>query len=759
MHASKGHQRRGLESLFIALYAFLTPVAALAQVADSATLRIRAIAHAAPLTRARVVSGPQIAETNTAGLAVLRLPAGHAVITISRIGYTPDTIGIALRAGQDTTIVASLEAQAQELESVVVAATRAERRVEDTPLRVEIVDEEEIAEKITMTPGDIAMMMNETPGLRVQTTSPSLGGANVRVQGLRGRYTLILVDGLPLYGGQAGGLGLLQIPPVDLGRVEVIKGTASALHGSSALGGVVNLISRRPSETAQREVLLNRTTRDGTDGVVYLANARVAGGSPWGATLLATGHRQEASDLDGDGWADLPGYERFVARPRLFYDTESGRSVFGTVGYTAEDRDGGTLPGRVAPDGSPYPERLRTRRIDAGLAARARLGAADLIHVRGSFVNQRHDHQFGSVEEHDLHRTWFGETSITLPRAPWTYVIGFAFQQEVYRNNSVSGFDYDAHIPAAFAQADFDAAPWLVLSGSARFDHHSEFGSLLSPRLSALVRLSDRDEAHTWTVRVSGGGGAFAPVPFTEETEVTGLAPLRLLQQLAVERSISASMDVNGTFHGEHGRVELNATLFGSRIREPIAEVRDTGTTGTGATFIALRNAPLPTETWGAEFLARFVRGVGRLTTFYTYLRGSEWDPVSATDRRSVPLAPRHAAGIVASLEQEGVSRLGLELYYTGRQTLDANPYRTTSPAYVVVGLLAERVFNTRIGRARLFVNAENLGNVRQTRFDPLVLPTRGEGGRWTVDAWTELTGFVLNGGVRVALGSPARMP
>jgi iron complex outermembrane receptor protein len=75
----------------------------------------------------------------------------------------------------------------------------------------------------------------------VQSTNPSLGGANVRIQGLRGRYSLILADGLPLYGGQAGGLGLLQIPPVDLGRVEVIKGTASALYGSSALGGVINL--------------------------------------------------------------------------------------------------------------------------------------------------------------------------------------------------------------------------------------------------------------------------------------------------------------------------------------------------------------------------------------------------------------------------------------------------------------------------------------------------------------------------------------
>ena len=76
-------------------------------------------------------------------------------------------------------------------------------------MRVEVLAREEVEEKMMMTPGDVAMMLNETSGLRVQTTSPSLGGAGVRVQGLRGRYTQILSDGLPLYGGQSGALGLL----------------------------------------------------------------------------------------------------------------------------------------------------------------------------------------------------------------------------------------------------------------------------------------------------------------------------------------------------------------------------------------------------------------------------------------------------------------------------------------------------------------------------------------------------------------------
>ena len=115
-------------------------------------------------------------------------------------------------------------------------------------MRVEVLEREEIEEKMLMTPGDIVMMLNEMGGMRVQATSPSLGAASVRIQGMRGRYTRFLSDGLPLFGEQVGSLGLLQIPPVDLGQVEVIKGVASALYGAGAMGGVVNLISRRPGQ-------------------------------------------------------------------------------------------------------------------------------------------------------------------------------------------------------------------------------------------------------------------------------------------------------------------------------------------------------------------------------------------------------------------------------------------------------------------------------------------------------------------------------
>ena len=110
-----------------------------------------------------------------------------------------------------------------------------------------------------------------------------------------------------------------------------------------------------------------------------------------------------------------------------------------------------------------------------------------------------------------------------------------------------------------------------------------------------------------------------------------------------------------------------------------------------------------------------------------------------------VPLTPRHSAGIVAMAESEDAGRIGLELYYTGRQRLDADPFRTYSRPYVIVGLLAER----RIGRFRVFVNGENLTDTRQTRWAPFYRPAPAADGRITVDAWAPLEGRTINGGIR----------
>ena len=789
-------------------------------VGPGATARITVQHDGAPVPAVRVRVLVDSAQTDTTngitdarGMVTLRVTPGARAFLLTRVGFRPDTLRTQLVAGQDTSFVVTMEALHTELSGMVVSATRSERRVEDTPLRVEVIDEEEIAEKVAMTPGDIAMMLNETSGLRVQTTNPSLGGANVRVQGLRGRYTLILADGLPLYGGQAGGLGLLQIPPVDLGRVEVIKGTASALYGSSALGGVINLVSRRPADEAERTILLNQTSRGGSDAV-YFGSGRPADGV--GYTLLAGAHRQGRRDLDADGWTDLPGYERFVVRPRLYLDNGRGRSAFLTTGVTAEDRTGGTMPDAPVPTGGAFRESLRTRRGDVGGLLRWTLGSkqsdsytyeADsdpvdsdthraVLSMRASAMQQQHNHVMGAQTEKDNHGTWFAEATIAKPTDRAVYVAGVAAQQDRYRNSTFANFNYTFTAPAAFVQADVDATTWLSLSSTARVDFHSHYGTVFNPRVSMLLRAPESPVLDGWTARFSAGTGAFAPTPFTEETEATGLAPLRALGNLSAERASGGSIDIGGPVRMGWGQLDLNTTAFGSRVTSALQVRSIGGTTPNGATRIELLNSAAPTRTWGGELLARLTRPLGggedddhddekpssergnhgaargeshgddhgddhgegavwRTTASMTLLRATECAPeqsVVQCVRRDVPLTPRVSAGLVSAVEWEGVQRVGLEVYYTGQQSLEENPYRQTSRPYVIVGLLGERVFKTPMGAMRVFVNLENITNVRQTRFDPLRLPARGMGGRWATDAWTDLVGFTTNAGIRWSL-------
>ena len=694
------------------------------------TLRIWVLADSAPVASAIIRAGASAAQTNDRGQAVLLLAPGAHIVTVARIGFRPESLSVVLRAQLDTSIMVHLEGQAAEMARVTVAATRSERRIEDVPLRVEVLSRDEVEEKMLMTPGDISMMLNETGGLRVQSTSPSLGGAGIRVQGLRGRYTLLLSDGLPLHGGQASSFGLLQIPPMDLAQVEVIKGVASALYGSAALGGVINLISRRPGDAPERELLVNQTTRNGSD-VVGWASDRL--NDWWGYTLLASGHRQSRVDVDHDGWTDLPGYERAVVRPRLFWSGDEGRSALLTLGTTLEKRRGGTLTGRLAPDGAPYDEALDTRRFDAGSIASAPVGTM-LLSARGSATVQLHGHQFGATRERDRHETYFAEATLRASRGSQSGVLGVALEQENYTGEDVTRFDYRHTTPAVFGQYDVDAGSRVAFTASVRLDAHSVFGTFVNPRLSMLVR-----GPMGWTARTSVGTGAFAPTPFTEETEVTGLGPVWALSNVRAERARSASLDIGGLV----GPFEVNATVFGSRIAAPLL-TREAGS----ASELEIINATEPTRTAGADGLLRLRTGAGSTTATYAYIRSTEQNAL-ATARQQVPLTPTHSAGLVSMWEREGRGRVGIEVYYTGSQFLDDNPYRNRSPAYVLYGAMGEY----RIGATRLFLNVENLGNVRMTDRQPLVRPTRGPGGRWTTDAWAPLDGRVINAGARFDFG------
>jgi outer membrane receptor for ferrienterochelin and colicins len=700
----------------------LGPVAA-AQT-QHAVVRVEVTSDDQPVEGASVVTGDVKGLTDAAGVAQLQTPVGLLRLTVSKEGFVDAATDVAAAAGDEVSVKVALVRQPTvEEEVIVVASTRTGRRLEEQPTRVEVLGREEIEEKMLMTPGDIVMMLNEMGGLRVQATSPAIGAASVRVQGMKGRYTRFLSDGLPLFGQQVGGLGLLQIPPMDLGQVEVIKGTASALYGAGAMGGVVNLLSRRPGATPVREVLVNRSTLGATDGVVFLSSQLRRG---WSASLLGGGHGQSRDDVDGDGWADVAGYARGIARPRLFWDGGDGRSAFVTAGVTYENRKGGTVDGAVLPaTGGSYREALDTRRYDVGATGQALWKGRYVLTARGALAWQRHDHVFGPTRERDAHDTAFAEVALRGAVGRHTWVAGGAYERDAYTPRDVPQFAYTYQTPGIFVQDDINLTGWLSVSASGRVDVHNEYGTFFSPRLAALVRASG------WTSRVSLGQGFFASTALTEETEAAGLTNLQIVRPLKAERGRSASLDLTRTA----GPGTYTVTAFASRVTDPIAVERE-------ARYVVF-NRDQPSTNVGVELLGTLRRGPFAATSTYTYVCSKE---DTGNGQADTALTPRHSAGLVGMWEPEGVGRVGLELYYTGRQRLEVNPYRDTSTPYVIVGLLVER----RLGKVRVFLNAENLTDVRQTRHDPLLRQTQSADGRWTVDAWAPLDGRVVNGGIRV---------
>ena len=499
--------------------------------AQTATIRVEVVKSTGePVSGAEVVvTGiTHLADDN--GVVALSVPEGRVQVTVLQEGFIPITVPVDVVAGQERLVrVELVEELVVEEEVTVVASTRTERRIEDQAMRVEVLNREEVEEKMLMTPGDIGMMLNETGGLRVQTTSPSLGASSVRIQGMRGRYTRFLSDGLPIFGSQPSGLGLLQIPPMDLNQIEVIKGRR----------GLHSTVQEHLAESSTFSLVVRATNRSTSSSSTSRHGARQTAscGCPrrcptdGGVTFLGGGHFQHQTDVDGDGWSDLAHYERGVVRPRLFWDDGQGQSFFLTVGTTLENRNGGTQPGAVLPaTGLPYPEALQTRRFDVGALWQSPVAGRYVVTARATTARQWHDHQFGEVLERDRHSTDFGEVTLRGASGAHTWVGGLAVEQDAYTPTDVPHFAYTYTTPGVFIQDDIDIRPWLAISISGRLDHHSEYGTFFSPRASALLRSGN------WSTRISTGSGFFGPSVLTEETEAAGLTRLEVEGPLQAER-------------------------------------------------------------------------------------------------------------------------------------------------------------------------------------------------------------------------------
>jgi iron complex outermembrane receptor protein len=619
----------------------------------------------------------------------------------------------------------------EEIDEIVVTSTRSRRSFEELPTRVEVLGGEEINEKANMKPGDIRMLLNESTGIYVQQTSATSFNSTIRMQGLDGKYTQLLRDGMPLYSGFSGGLSLLQIAPLDLRQVEVIKGANSTLYGGGAIAGLVNLVTRRPADEPDLSVLLNGTSAGGLDASAFYS----ASGDSTGTTVFASFNASEGYDPAGISLSAIPEFERWTLNPKLFVYGQDSELILG-VSLVKEDRLGGDMS-YIAGNRSQtaYYEDSSTFRFSSQLEYSQLLDSGNEIVIRNSISHFDRELLVPGFGFSGTQLSSFSEAHLLGNSNTVDWVVGLNIWTEEFDHDSgvlETQIDYDQQTAGIFAQGARTMSDDLTLEAGLRLDYDSDYGGFVLPRLS-LLYTGIKDVS----IRLGGGLGYKLPTPFSEEAEriqYRGLRPLQL-SGLEAEESAGVNADINRSWQlSDSLSLDLNLLGFYTRVDNPLLlEMQD-------ERFHAYKQ-PIPyIDTRGTE-----INAVWRWFDYKFFLGYTRADVEQhlRTEAREATLIPNDRVNMVFVYEKEDDIRIGLEAYYYSQQTLESG---AKSPDYWIFGLMAEKIFSEDFS---VFLNFENFGDTRQTRDGPIY--TGSIANPEFVDIYAPLDGYVVNGGVKLS--------
>lgn len=668
---------------------------------------------------------------DSTGKAVFtNIPNGEQTFSISFVGFEEKEIHISfpISTNEPYSILLN-ESEEHEEEEVVVTATRTSRTIANLPTRTEVISGEELAEKGNMKPGDIRMMLNESTGIQTQQTSATSYNSGIRIQGLDGRYTQILRDGYPLYAGFSGGLSLLQIAPLDLKQVEVIKGSSSTLYGGGAIAGLVNLVSKTPGAKRELNLLANGTSAKGLDLSAFYSERY----GKIGLTVFGSRNSNGAFDPADIGLTAIPKFERYTINPRLFVYGKNTTADMG-VSYITEDRIGGNV-NYIKNGGTGFFEKNNTDRVTAQLGIAHRLNDHSTLQLKNSY--SRFDRSI-AVPEYAfdaLQQSSFSEFTWNRKGNKADWVIGanlITDNLRETRKSSDPARNYDYVTFGAFIQNAWDLTDKLTVEMGLRGDYVNEYGFELLPRLSAMYRIGS-----AITTRIGGGFGYKPPTIFTEDAERMQFRHILPVDVNATrnERSVGGNWDINFSKQLGAFGFSLNHMFFYTRLNRPLTLV------AAGGNNLEFANANGYVDTKGMETNLRLTFGDFKLFLGYTYTdANTHFDH----DKQWLPLTARHRLNNVLMYEIEEKWKIGLEAYYYSKQQLSDG---ATGKSYWITGLMAEKIWE----RFSIFINFENFSNTRQTRFDTIY--TGSIDNPVFRDIYAPVDGFVVNGGIKIRLG------
>ncbi|MBK7374762.1 MAG: TonB-dependent receptor [Chitinophagaceae bacterium] len=673
--------------------------------------------------------------SDTGGLAELKnIPGGKQVIVFSHTGYETRTETFIFPLAKDEVVEILLAEISEEMEEVVLQTTRTSRTIANTPTRVETIDGEELDEKGNMRPANVSMLLHESTGMQVQQTSATSGNASIRVQGLDGRYTQLLKDGYPSFGNFASGLSILEIPPLDLKQVEVIKGPASTLYGGGAIAGVVNFISKMPGEKAEYNFMFNQSHIGQTNIGAYASQKR----GRFGYAFLGLYNFQKAYDVDKDDFSELPKSNNFTINPRLFFYPGPSLTIMLGNSFTKGLNTGGDMEmikGNPAP-GHSYFEKNRTLRNTTTLEADKRFANRNVLKLKQSVsIFDRHinipNYEFSGQSTNS-----FTDLSLLFFKQKHTLIGGLNFVYDKFTQEIINTQDTRTFTSGIYLQDTWDISDRLKLESGIRVDHsalrnnnYSENQTFVLPRISALFKLTDKVSS-----RIGGGLGYKMPTIFTEQTESMQYRDILPLSNVVAERSAGGTADINyKTTIGGHLLFSINQLFFYTSIKKPLVLQMDPFGN------YSFANASKPIVSSGFETNLKFIYKEDlKFFVGYTFTNANA---TYLSANQFLPLLPKSKLNLTFMYEKEDNFKLGLEGYFTGRQYL-YNGSRT--PSFWEFGFMAQKTF----GKVSVFINFENFTDQRQSKYKAVVNPPHSDPN--FDDIWNHTEGFVTNGGIKI---------
>lgn len=576
------------------------------------------------------------------------VPLGQQTIVFSLMGY--ETKEVTVNVVDDSVYVCnvSMEETSYMLNEVVVSSSKYASKRKEISTIVNVISPLVIENTCSNSMADV---LGFQPGLRVEMSCSNCGVPQLRINGLDGQYSQILLDSRPIFSSLASVYGLEQIPAGMVDRVEVIRGGCSALFGANAIGGVVNIITKDPSSNHINLSNQSFFTENGTYDINTNMNASVLSpNEKIGLYIFGVRRDREQYDRDGDGYSEIPKLQTSTLGFRSFFKTTDYSKITAEYHHTTEFRRGGYGIDSLQPHESPLTEQLRHNINAASL--RWDCFTAENRHVVTPYVSFQHtarESYFGT----DCNASAYGQskdiTTVVGGQYRFSYHCGkmpadlsagveYSYNQ---LHDQILGYNRDlwqtVHLYGGYVQNEWKNTQWSVLIGGRLEKHNMLSKPIFTPRAS--VRYTPVEPL---ILRVGYASGYRAPQTYDEDLHVGAVGGevqlISLDPNLKEERSHSVTLSADG--YKSVGKWDLNVTAEGffTQLNNVFA-LREDGHDELGNLLLTRTNSS------GARVAGVNIEGqvaYGKLFTLqlgYTYqqsryIHDFQWSPSVAPQRR-----------------------------------------------------------------------------------------------------------------------------